>query len=72
MGSTQRNDTTRGRFLARLAVAWDKAPLLPFGKLLTLGLTEGQLASLEHLTDSEIAESVENFARRREMLPPKE
>ncbi len=65
MGSTQRNDTTLGVLLWRLAKAGDKVPELSFGQLLTLALTEGQLANLAHLADSEIGDAVDRFVLKR-------
>jgi hypothetical protein len=69
MASTERNDNRRGMVLARIAVAWDKAPDLRLGQLLLLSLSPAQVANFASVEDQDVAAAVERFVLLREPTP---
>lgn len=65
MPSTLRNDNRRAMTLARISVAWDKAPDLRLGELLLLSLSPAQVANFSHLQDSHLADAVDRLVLLR-------
>jgi hypothetical protein len=66
VSSTQRNDTSRGVFLARIAIAWDERPDLTFAQLLTQALNSAQIEHLGMLDNHEIITALQHFTAKKE------